>query len=48
MLKARKNELSHFDVDFSKFRPTAQYVVSIIKVHILSATMTYQNSNLDT
>ena len=32
MLKARKNELNHFDVDWSKFKATAQYVVSIIKV----------------
>ncbi|KAK2748965.1 hypothetical protein FQN57_007248 [Myotisia sp. PD_48] len=31
MLKARKNQLNHFDVDFSKFQATAKYVVSIIK-----------------
>ncbi|KAK2744802.1 hypothetical protein FQN55_006558 [Onygenales sp. PD_40] len=29
--KARRNQLQHFDVDSSKFRETAQYVVSIIK-----------------
>ncbi|QKX61171.1 uncharacterized protein TRUGW13939_08318 [Talaromyces rugulosus] len=29
--KARKNRLSHFDVDMSKFEVTASYVVSIIK-----------------
>lgn len=29
---ARRNELKHFDVDQSMFRPTASYVVSIIKV----------------
>jgi hypothetical protein len=30
--KARANKLTHFDVDMSKFEPTASYVVSIIKV----------------
>lgn len=30
--KARKNQLTHFDVDMSKFEATASYVVSIIKV----------------
>lgn len=30
--KARKNRLSHFDVDMTKFEVTASYVVSIIKV----------------
>ncbi|KGO45623.1 Protein of unknown function DUF1688 [Penicillium expansum] len=30
--KAKKNQLSHFDVDMSKFEATASYVVSIIKV----------------
>ncbi|KAJ5518930.1 hypothetical protein N7453_001352 [Penicillium expansum] len=29
--KAKKNQLSHFDVDMSKFEATASYVVSIIK-----------------
>ncbi|KAJ5199271.1 Protein of unknown function DUF1688 [Penicillium cf. griseofulvum] len=29
--KAKKNELNHFDVDMSKFKATASYVVSIIK-----------------
>ncbi|KXG50110.1 Protein of unknown function DUF1688 [Penicillium griseofulvum] len=29
--KAKRNELSHFDVDMSKFEATASYVVSIIK-----------------
>jgi hypothetical protein len=32
MLKARHNQLNHFVVDMSKFRATAQYIVSIIKV----------------
>ena len=30
--KAKRNQLNHFDVDMSKFRDTADYVVSIIKV----------------
>jgi hypothetical protein len=30
--KARRNQLTHFDVDMSKFETTASYVVSIIKV----------------
>lgn len=30
--KAKKNQLNHFDVDYSKFQVTASYVVSIIKV----------------
>ena len=29
---AKHNQLQHFDVDMSKFKVTAQYVVSIIKV----------------
>ncbi|RJE21720.1 Conserved fungal protein [Aspergillus sclerotialis] len=29
--KAKKNQLAHFDVDMSKFVPTASYIVSIIK-----------------
>jgi hypothetical protein len=29
---AKRNRLNHFDVDMSKFKATAQYVVSIIKV----------------
>jgi hypothetical protein len=29
---AKRNQLNHFDVDMSKFKATAQYVVSIIKV----------------
>jgi hypothetical protein len=29
---AKRNELKHFTVDMSKFKDTAQYVVSIIKV----------------
>ena len=29
---ARRNRLAHFDVDFDKFKETAKYVVSIIKV----------------
>lgn len=30
--KAKSNRLNHFDVDMSKFKDTAAYVVSIIKV----------------
>ena len=30
--KAKRNQLRHFDVDMSKFKDTAGYVVSIIKV----------------
>lgn len=30
--KAKRNQLNHFDVDISKFKATASYVVSIIKV----------------
>jgi hypothetical protein len=30
--KARGNQLTHFEVDMSKFEATASYVVSIIKV----------------
>jgi hypothetical protein len=30
--QAKRNKLSHFDVDLSKFRDTAAYVVSIINV----------------
>ena len=30
--RAKRNQLAHFDVDSSKFRDTADYVVSIIKV----------------
>ncbi|KAK2756467.1 hypothetical protein FQN54_005360 [Arachnomyces sp. PD_36] len=29
--KAKKNQLNHFDIDFSKFQVTAGYIVSIIK-----------------
>lgn len=29
---ARRNRLAHFDVDFDRFKETAKYVVSIIKV----------------
>lgn len=32
LTKAKNNRLNHFDVDMSKFRDTADYVVSIIKV----------------
>lgn len=42
MKKAKRNQLNHFDIDFSKFADTAQYVASIIKVcgclHTLSPT----------
>ncbi|EGC47135.1 conserved hypothetical protein [Histoplasma capsulatum var. duboisii H88] len=31
MKKAKRNQLNHFDIDFSKFADTAQYVASIIK-----------------
>ncbi|KAK2880138.1 hypothetical protein FQN49_000517 [Arthroderma sp. PD_2] len=31
MAKAKKGQLNHFDVDMSKFKTTAQYIVSIIK-----------------
>lgn len=30
--KAKKNQLAHFDVDMSKFKATASYMVSMIKV----------------
>ena len=30
--KARRNQLAHFDVDMTKFKETATYTVSIIKV----------------
>lgn len=30
--RAKRNQLAHFDVDGSKFRETANYLVSIIKV----------------
>jgi len=30
--KARRNQLAHFDVDMAKFKETATYTVSIIKV----------------
>lgn len=32
--KAKQNKLNHFDVDMSKFKATASYVVSIIKVSL--------------
>ena len=32
MRRAKANKLNHFDVDLSKFKDTAGYVVSIIKV----------------
>lgn len=35
MRKAEDRQLSHFDVDYSKFESTAQYIVSIIKVSSL-------------
>ncbi|PGH16333.1 hypothetical protein AJ79_01875 [Helicocarpus griseus UAMH5409] len=31
MDKAKRNQLNHFDIDFSKFTATASYIVSIIK-----------------
>lgn len=36
--KAKQNQLSHFDVDMSKFQDTADYVVSIIKVGLRPQT----------
>ena len=33
--KARQNQLKHFDVDLTKWRDTAHYVVSIIKASII-------------
>ena len=38
--KAKQNKLLHFDVDMAKFKDTAQFVVSIIKVSILPAIWT--------
>lgn len=35
--KAKRNQLKHFTVDMGKFRETAAYVVSIIKVRWLEA-----------
>lgn len=32
--RAKRNRLNHFDVDLSKFRATASYIVSIIKVNM--------------
>lgn len=32
MTRAKRNRLQHFDVDLTKFKATASYVVSIIKV----------------
>ena len=32
--EAKVNGLNHFDVDISKFKDTAEYVVSIIKVRV--------------
>lgn len=37
--RAKINQLDHFDVDGSKFRETANYVVSIIKVGQKSTTL---------
>ena len=37
--RAKRNQLAHFDVDSSKFRDTAAYVVSIIKVRDLIKTI---------
>lgn len=34
--KAKKDQLTHFDVDLTKFGDTATYLVSIIKVYIQS------------
>jgi Protein of unknown function (DUF1688) len=33
--KAHSNQLNHFEVDLSKFKDTADYVISIIKVSAL-------------
>lgn len=37
--RAKQNRLLHFDVDMSKFKDTAQFVVSIIKVSTLAAVL---------
>lgn len=34
--QAKRNRLNHFDVDMGKFMATASYIVSIIKVRLLS------------
>ena len=34
IVNAKRNQLSHFDVDLSKWKETAAYVVSIIKVGV--------------
>lgn len=34
--KAKKNQLKHFTVDMTKFPDTVSYVVSIIKVRVIS------------
>lgn len=36
--KAKKNRLNHFDVDMTKFKATASYIVSIIKVRAFSSS----------
>lgn len=33
LAKAKRNRLNHFDVDMGRFKATASYIVSIIKVH---------------
>ncbi len=40
---AKRNQLNHFDVDMTKFKATAQYVVSIIKVRNCSLERVYLN-----
>lgn len=40
--KAKKNQLTHFDVDPAKFGETAKYVCSIIKVRRLLGVKAYE------
>jgi hypothetical protein len=41
--KARGNQLTHFEVDMSKFEATASYVVSIIKVRYTTQVVQWSN-----
>ncbi len=43
--RAKRNQLAHFDVDGTKFRETANYLVSIIKVGPKSPTFPYRTDN---
>ena len=44
--RAKRNQLNHFDVDGSKFRDTADYVVSIIKVESLRDVLELDANNI--